>query len=252
MQGAAKIWSNPGNASRRHRSTSALHKTSSSSYGFGEFGVVFRAIRAPFNPRPAPSCETERDAGIESKRKKKREDGVKSPARPGGRRDWRGTWRNITNLRQSLVRFPGVALPIVADRTRSRPRRRWSSLRAREVACRRRRAHGLWAGARGLRGATQPSQPHASDDEGVGESDDRTTATHAPRTDGRSAGRSVDRSDAVDRWSTRRCDDDGPVTRAAYERYFPACLMSSSAAPLLLLLLVVKWLCSWTVEGRRT
>lgn len=91
--------------------------------------------------------------------------------------------------------------------------------------------------------------PHASDGEAAeAEDGDRTTATHA-RTDGRSAGRSVDRSD--DCWSTRRRSNDGPETRAAYERYFPACLMSSSAAPLLLLLLV-RWLCSWTEEGRRT
>lgn len=170
--------------------------------------VVFRAPLAAF----APSCETEKNGEEERVRKRETES---SPARRPA--------RDVTGLRRSFGRFPGVALPIVADV--SRPRRR-SSVRAREVACG--RAHGR-------------GEPRASDGEGVG--DDGDARTHA-----RTAGRSVDRSDG--RWSTRSSDG-GPETRAAYERYFPACLMSSSAAPLLLLL-VVRWLCSWTEEGRRT
>lgn len=77
----------------------------------------------------------------------------------------------------------------------------------------------------------------------------RETKTERREADGDAGdvGRTVDQLDDTDGGCTR-CSSNGPGKQRGLRAIPPACLMSSSTAPLL----VVRWLCSWTEEGRRT
>lgn len=104
--------------------------------------------------------------------------------------------------------------------------------------------------ARKVRVPTDERRAHGHGARGTGRTSEGShRVTRETARGGRRYGRSIGRTTRTDGGCTRRwCSSNEHRNERGLRTILPAYLMSSSAAPLL----VVRWLCSWTEEGRRT